>query len=439
MHIQGIEKGDIVASVPRELEEGTYEVSVRLPRDGDDEVFTRPQLLRVKPVWWAVAIACAPVLLVGALLAFLLRQSQRQDQRRHDSLWSLVLMEPENRTYSLSRAQFVMWSAAITCAYVFIFLARGIVENVWTFPPLAGFGSTFLLSLGTLVAAQATTRVVGAKGAGQPQPALADLVLHGGVLALERVQQLLWTFIAIGMFLFIVYTSYTTATELPTIPDELLTLMGISSGGYLAGKMARSAGPIIGRVRVSSGSVVLTIDGKRLSRDAVILVDDAQPELAPSVSATDLGNTGFARALTVTLEGDADKWKEQPHSITVINTDCQRAEWRSAGAITATRLIQAEGDLLELEIVTEYAGEIEGWELVGQARFEVSPQRDDERPRVFRARIRAAAGHRSGQIKAFTTRGEAMEAFWTAGAAPAQVSPAANPSGPATRPRGGVV
>ena len=37
--------------------------------------------------------------------------------------------------------------------------------------------------------------------------------------------------------------TYATATALPTIPDEMLTLMGISSAGYLAGKMARMEPP----------------------------------------------------------------------------------------------------------------------------------------------------------------------------------------------------
>jgi hypothetical protein len=60
-----------------------------------------------------------------------------------------ALLEAENNTYSLSRAQFLWWLAIITWGYLFLFLGQGWVGGKWAFPPLGGFSYTFLISLGT--------------------------------------------------------------------------------------------------------------------------------------------------------------------------------------------------------------------------------------------------------------------------------------------------
>ena len=157
-------------------------------------------------------------------------------------------MEPENRTYSLSRAQFFLWLVVVGFSYAYLFFAQHSVRGNWAFPGFGGGGYALMISLGTLVGASILSSTVGSKGSGDVYPAMSDLVLHGGVLAPERVQQLVWTVIASISFLFIVIGSYGTDTGMPSIPNELLVLMGVSSAGYLAGKMARDPGPIIDRI-----------------------------------------------------------------------------------------------------------------------------------------------------------------------------------------------
>src|SRR5207245_324636 len=119
--------------------------------------------------------------------------------------------------------------------YSFLMLANWSVSGTWSFPKFGGGAYAFMLSLGTLVVAQVTNAATGPKGSGEVHPAVSDLVVHGGVLAPERVQQVLWTLVAAIGFLLTVIGSYSTPTELPTIPTELLVLMGISSAGYIAG------------------------------------------------------------------------------------------------------------------------------------------------------------------------------------------------------------
>jgi len=142
-------------------------------------------------------------------------------------------------------------------------------------------------SLGTLVAAQATSSVRGANGAGQFHPSLADLVVHGCVVALERVQQLLWTLTAIGMFVWIVVKNYAESTEIPRVPDELLILMGISAGA--ATWRAHKPGPVVARVRGLQGSIVLAIEGQHLSPRAEVYADGRRIDAKPTVAASDPG------------------------------------------------------------------------------------------------------------------------------------------------------
>src|SRR5215203_3717901 len=116
---------------------------------------------------------------------------------------------------------------------------------------------------------------MGVKGSGEEHPSVADLVVHGGVLALDRVQQVVWTLIALGMFIRITVSTYETASSLPEIPTELLTLMGLSSAGYLGGKLVRGPGPVVEQVTTPDAGGIL-IKGQHLSKDAFIWLDGVQ-------------------------------------------------------------------------------------------------------------------------------------------------------------------
>jgi hypothetical protein len=114
-----------------------------------------------------------------------------------------------------------------------IFSAIAKHRNLTNAPRELGVSQPSVSYLGTLIVAQATNSTKGSKGADEFQPSPSDLVLHGGVLALERVQQVLWTLTVVGMFIVIVYKQYPLATELPTTPTPPDT------HGYKLGRLSR--------------------------------------------------------------------------------------------------------------------------------------------------------------------------------------------------------
>jgi hypothetical protein len=333
------------AIIPREASNGNkYDAGVRdvsvsvwnVPAQLPEEARTANKPLEVM-LWRAPGLAtemliAAATLVTAAGIGGLLYGLYRTLGRER-GLTAALLLDPETQTYSLARAQFFWWTTIIVLGYLFLFYGHGLHQGLWNFPPLEGFAYTFMISLGTLLVAQTTQAVKGPKGAGIVRPTPADLIVHGGVLAPERVQQVVWVVLAGVAFLWIVFKTYMTSTGLPTIPNEMLALMGISSAGYLGGKMARKPGPIIQRVEVGTGSVILRIFGQHLSVAPRILIDGV--ELARENVATlepDPDNLNeFAQALKVTVPeavaANPDEWFSRKRLVAIINADTQRAEW----------------------------------------------------------------------------------------------------------------
>jgi len=267
------------------------------------------------------------------------------------SLLKLLLLDPETNTYSLSRAQFLWWLHVIALAYLFLFLGHAFVQDTWDLPVLSGAAYTFLVSLGTLVAAQVTTAIKGSKGSGEENPSAADLFVNGGVLALDRVQQALWSLIAGGMFLGSTIATYSTSSGLPNVPQELIVLMGLSSAGYIGGKLARKPGPKIDQVvpgEVVDGTPTIKIAGIDLSLGGVrdedknaihsrvdigarVYLDSAtapQPFDQVFTLEEEENHPGeFCKLLQVSLAGQPDGWLGNKHTISVMNADGQRAVW----------------------------------------------------------------------------------------------------------------
>jgi hypothetical protein len=100
---------------------------------------------------------------------------------------------------------------------------------------------------------------------------LSDFIASGGIVAPDRLQFVIWTIIGIATFLSIVMLSDPSSiNDLPTIPPGFLQLMGISSAGYLAGKLVRKAGPTINAITVSGSpdKITFQLTGSGLSRSA---------------------------------------------------------------------------------------------------------------------------------------------------------------------------
>ncbi len=194
-------------------------------------------------------IAFAGLGFLTMLVYFLSRRKSAQyqaDGRSYNTL-AYIFIDHETNTYSLSRLQLILWSAAAVVAYVYIAASQSLVQWNWSLcevpenlPMLLG------ISAGTTALSLGTSGMRGSKGAGTIHPEPGDFITSGGVFAPERLQFFLWT--VIGVFGFVTATlaqDPATMTDLPRIPDSFIPLMGISSLGYLAGKVARKPGPII--------------------------------------------------------------------------------------------------------------------------------------------------------------------------------------------------
>lgn len=187
----------------------------------------------------AVVLALVPL----ALLAFMRKSLVIGGQPYR---FRLLFLDSETETYSLSKLQFYMWTAAALFGYAYLVISRVRIQG-GTWPDVPGtLPGIIAVAGGTAVGAQVITSMKGSKGGGEQWPSVADLITSGGVVAIDRVQMLLWTIFGVGTFVYLIpQLGPGTITDLPAVPETLMYLMGLSSAGYLGGKLARKAGPVI--------------------------------------------------------------------------------------------------------------------------------------------------------------------------------------------------
>jgi hypothetical protein len=294
------------------------------------------------PMVVALVIFALLVLLVFLLLLSGKALAQKMSGKSY-FLSALFLDVPTN-TYSLSKCQFYAWTAAAVLGYVYLAISKSYVQGSSVFPDIpSGLPGILIASVGTLVISTGITSAKGDKGAGNPGPNLSDFIASGGVVAADRLQFVIWTIIGIATFLSIVMQSDPSSiNDLPAIPPGFLQLMGISSAGYLAGKLVRKAGPTINAITVSGTPDKMTfqLTGSGLSRSALFNIDDqpiypdtivgpdGQPGL-PEIVQKDptISDPDYARILKVTVVKAPTAWLGGPHHFTITNPDAQRATW----------------------------------------------------------------------------------------------------------------
>ncbi|MGB0123876.1 MAG: hypothetical protein WBP63_10620, partial [Silvibacterium sp.] len=156
-------------------------------------------------------------------------------------------LDRQSNSFSLSKFQLLAWTAVAVFGYLYLFFCRVYIQWTFSFPPIPENLPTLLgLSAGTTVVAVGITVNRGSKGSGPLHPSMADFISTGGVVAGERFQFFIWTLVGCLGFLGIILSADPASlAQLPDVPSAFLTLMGISSAGYLAGKFVRQPGPII--------------------------------------------------------------------------------------------------------------------------------------------------------------------------------------------------
>jgi len=289
-----------------------------------------------------VATTSGLIALVLALLPLLLLSCLRRSYRIGDSdyKWRMLFLDPETDTYSLSKLQFYLWTVAAIFSYAYLFISRVLVQFA-SWPDVPGsLPGIILVAGGTAVTSQVITATKGSKGAGEEKPGWADFITSGGVVAADRLQMLLWTLFGVGAFLYAVWQLQPgTITDLPAIPDRLMVLMGISSAGYLGGKIARKAGPVIAEMSImpaeSDAALALERDAGE-SPDLVGAITRAQQTLTDMKPITTANAKSARDALdqAVRNAGAAHTSAEFAQLVTDLGARCTNAETAAATAAT---------------------------------------------------------------------------------------------------------
>jgi hypothetical protein len=304
--------------------------------------------IRLSRVWSSVPLTVAffGAIIIGTILLFLSTALKRNPVTPSTTnRWDMFFMDPETNTYSLSKLQFYLWTFATVFGYLYLATARGLVQGVLDFNDIpAGLPAVLGISAATSALAIGVTNMRGSKGSGDIGPSRADFLTTGGVVAADRVQFLVWTVVGVVTFLVLVaLRDPGTIADLPAVPQGFLLLMGVSSAGYLGGKIARKPGPKITEIKVTPtpaaapapATLKLEVTGEHLSRNAKVLIGTTEMGSADYHGAngapvvTGGPDPDFGTLLTVTLkneQGGALRWTAgQQHQLTIVNADGQRA------------------------------------------------------------------------------------------------------------------
>jgi hypothetical protein len=338
------------SEIPPGDRKGQLKIQVRV---GDKYSEKKDVTLARVPKRYPATIAVVSVLLLGSLVVWVLGRRRRAvTGGRFPGIPSAIFLDTATNTYSLSKFQFYLWTGAALFGYIYLTVSKSWVQWDFTFADIPErLPGIIFIAASTTIASVGITSSKGSKGAGELQPSFADFFTSGGVVAAERLQFFVWTIIGVATFIFLTLSTEPAAIQkLPDVPERFLYLMGISSFGYLGGKLARKPGPVVTKIEAEAGSLTLTVHGSSLSPDAVFRIDDediplrvmsdeAHPDGRPEVVATD-DQPGFAKVLRIVInatEEGQQKWLTGEHTFTIINPDGQKAAWNFTAAPVLTQ------------------------------------------------------------------------------------------------------
>jgi hypothetical protein len=279
-----------------------------------------------------------------------------------------LLLDKDTNSYSLSKFQLLLFTLVSVFGYIYVFVCRMLVQWAFELPDVPqGLPGLMAVSLGTTVVATGVAANVGAKGAGPESPSFSDFISSGGIVLPERFQFFLWTIVAsVGVLVLVLASDPVTLQKLPSLPDGMLYLIGLSSAGYLGGKLVRGPGPSIKSVDVGTvppdakppakatpqtpptgrdaGDPIgleITITGSNLSPKATFELDDQR---IPADQAEVVCNTPqdqslkLCSSMTVRLWYVASRYLTGQHLLRVINEDSQAADAKYGATIDSNTL-----------------------------------------------------------------------------------------------------
>jgi len=261
------------------------------------------------------------------------------------------LMDKETDSYSLSKFQLLLFTLVAVFGYIYVFLCRMLVQWNFDLPPVPdGLPGMLAVSAGTTVAAAGITVTRGNKGAGAVTPSMADFISSGGLVLPERFQFFVWTLISsFGLVAALLAADPMTVTTLPKLPDGMLYLMGLSSAGYLGGKLVRRPGPNItsidaAKVEVDPATHATALEvklvGNNLSRQATFQLDEKEvpaDQIARFDPTPQAQDADFCTSMKVQLKVVAAIYYEGQHTLRIINGDAQAADVKYGALIESIK------------------------------------------------------------------------------------------------------
>lgn len=145
--------------------------------------------------------------------------------------------------YSLSRLQLLVWTVVISCSYIYVVFCLNNDPSV-----VIEINKTALFLLGiSLVTKGAASTIDNAQSEGkrnQDEPStgfFTDILSDDEGVSIHRMQNFIWSVIAITVYICILFGDHTSPAELPTLDNTLLILTGLSSAGYLGMKLGENS------------------------------------------------------------------------------------------------------------------------------------------------------------------------------------------------------
>ncbi|MBP7281588.1 MAG: IPT/TIG domain-containing protein [Leptospiraceae bacterium] len=190
----------------------------------------------------------------------------------------LLLADRATNTYSLSKFQALIWTIAAIGSYSYVIISQGLVLRNGKVPD---FNPSLIIlmsiSYGGLIAANSF-------GAKKPKnevkvkpPQWSNLFCEGGSVDLSRLQLFGFTIVAVAAYIYNLALG-NPLEGLPDIPPTLLSLMGVSQGGYLGNKAVGKDITINDlspkKIEVNQSSIPITMLGSGFVKDMKVLIEE---------------------------------------------------------------------------------------------------------------------------------------------------------------------
>jgi len=145
--------------------------------------------------------------------------------------------------YSLSRVQLLVWTVVISCSYIYVVFCLNCDPSI-----IVDINKTALFLMGISLVTKAAAATIDNSQSDTPrnqdEPStgfFTDILSDDEGISIHRLQNFIWSVIAITVYISILLGTHTTPAQLPTLDKTLLILTGLSSAGYLGLKMGENS------------------------------------------------------------------------------------------------------------------------------------------------------------------------------------------------------